>query len=132
MATTTVQTLDVSQALADLLGDIEGLRIYTYVADSFRPDGLIIGQPDIDWTDPTAGFCAATWSFPCTLIVSRNSDLEAQKTLSRLVSEIVIALTTTPVPEGLFSVEPQNARPTTVNTGGSDLPAYQVNVKIRA
>lgn len=131
MAITAAQTVDVAQALSACLGDIDGLRVYEYVADKFYPDGVIIGQPDIDWADETSGWCAATWSFPLTLIVSRNNDKEAQKALGRLVSEIAKALFAAE-PDGITTIEPQNARPTTVNVAGTDLPAYLINVRVRA
>lgn len=130
MAVTTAQTVDVAQVLGSLLETVDGLRPYWYVSDTVRPPAAVIGQPDIDFADAQSGFCAATWTFPVTLITSRANDREAQTDMSRLLMLIVAALAE-PVP-GVFSVEPQDARPSAVTVAGQELPAYQMNIRIRA
>ena len=130
MATTFVETAIVAEELATLLRGVGGLRTAWYVSDVTRPPAAIIGQPDIDFADSQSGFCTAVWLFPITVVVTRNSDRDAQTQMSRLLMEIVAVLATE-VP-GIFSIEPQDARPTSVTLGGVDLPAYLLNVKVRA
>jgi hypothetical protein len=130
MAATTTQTVDVAQTLAAVLCTVDGVRVYPYPADTVRPPAVVIGQPDVDFADTTSGFCAATWSFPLTVITTRANDRDAQTDMSRLLMSIVTTLAE-PVP-GVFSVEPQDARPTTVGVNGQELPGYLLTVKIRA
>lgn len=134
MATTTVQTTDVATAMAELLAEVPGARTYAYVSDATRPPtgggAVVIGQPDLDFADQQSGFCACTWSFPITILVARDQDRQAQKQLSRLVFEVVSALSIDV--EGIFSIEPLDARPTTTDLGGVSLPSYLLNVRVRA
>jgi hypothetical protein len=131
MAVTDATTLDVSLVLSAALADIQGLRVMAYVADASRPPVAIIGQPAIDWADPEAGFCWATWEYPITIITARNSDKEAQAELARLVRDVANALKG-PEPAGVFSIQPLDARPTTATISGQELPAYVVRVQVRA
>lgn len=130
MATTTTSTVDVAERLQELLDGIDGLRSYWYVSDTTRPPAAVIGQPDIDFLDNQSGFCTATWIFPVSVVVPRSNDREAQTQMSRLLMEITGALDTE-VP-GLFSIEPVDARPIVVSIGQQELPAYVVNVRVRA
>lgn len=131
MAVTTTQTTDVAQALGTALGAVTGLRTTWYVSDASRPPVAVIGQPDIDYTDQTAAFCNALWTFPVTIVVARNNDRDAQSDLSRYVNEVAIALRDAN-PDGVFSIEPLDARPTTVTISGQELPAYEMRVAVRA
>lgn len=131
MAVTTAPAVDVARSLEAILAGVEGCRSYWYVADKFRPPGVIVGQPDIDYVDASAGFCFARWEFPLTVIVSRNSDREAQEALSDLVNRIALALDAA-TPADLFSIEPLDARPVVASVAGQDLPAYTVRVAVRA
>jgi len=130
VAVTTKAGADVAQALQAALSGVEGLRVSWYVADTARPPIAIIAQPTIDYTDQSAGFCAASWDFPITIIVSRNGDREAQLALSRLVSEIAQALQEDATP-GVF-IAPISARPLAVNLAGQDVPAYELRALVRA
>lgn len=131
MATTTKQTVGVSQALADLLADVDGLRTYWYVSDTVRAPACVIGQPVLDFTDSTGGFCAAVWDYPLTVVVARASDRDAQTTMSRLLLEIVAALDVEV--DGVFSIEAVDARPAPgVVVSGQELPAYLLNIRVRA
>lgn len=116
--------------LAMALAEVTGLRVQEFVADASRPPVAVIGQPDVDWTDPETGWCMANWEFPITLIVARNSDREAQAQLSRLVAECGQALQTFQV-AGVF-IQPLDARPTVATISGQDLPAYLLRVQVRA
>lgn len=135
MATTTVQTLDLAQVIADALADVEGLRTYAYVADTVRPPSngaaLVIMQPSVDYLDVTAGFCAATWSFPLTLVVTRANERDSQLALSTYLQLITSALTDANAP-GVFSIEPVDASPITAQLSGADMPGYSINVRVRA
>lgn len=131
MTATRLQTDDVAGALATTLAGIAGLRVYTYVADNFRPPGVVIGQPVIDYADPDAGFCSASWSFPCTIVVSRSTDREAQRAMSQFLLDIVTALRTAEV-DGVLSIDPIDARPIPVTVSGQELPGYLLNIRIRA
>ena len=104
-------------ALAGMLEPITDLRVYAYVADTFRPPGVVIAQPDVDFADGQSGYCRATWMYPLTIVVSRSNDREAQSDLSRLLLEVARALDSTP-PPGVFSVEPLDGHPTTANVAG--------------
>lgn len=135
MAVTAAQTTDVAQVLGDLLAAVEGVRVYTYVADTTRPPAgggaIIIGLPVLDFLDETAGFCWARWEFPITIATTRANDRDAQAHLSRLVRDVADALDG-PAPAGVFSVEPMDARPGTAALAGQELPSYQMRVQVRA
>jgi hypothetical protein len=131
MAVTVKATADVAKVLDAILDEIAGLRTYWYVADTVRPPAVIVGQPDIDYADASSGFCFARWEFPLTVIVSRNADRAAQEALSRRTNEIAAALNAAES-DDVFSIEPLDARPTTANVAGQDLPAYLMRVAVRA
>lgn len=131
MAVTTAQTVDVSQALATALADVDGLRVEWYVADKARPPCAVIGLPLIDWNDPDSTFCWARWEFPVAIVTARNNDRDAQVELSRLVRDVANALTG-PTPPGLFDITMLDARPSTTVIAGAELPSYIVRVQVRA
>jgi hypothetical protein len=132
MGTTTAQTTDVAGVLAGLIESVDGLRVYPYVADTVRPPAAVIGQPTLDFVDQSAGFCRATWLFPITIITTRSNERTAQAEMSKLLLEVVTALGGD-APGGVLSVEPLDARPLPgVAVNGQELPAYQLNVRIRA
>jgi hypothetical protein len=131
MVVSAAQAVDVTQALASVLCTVDGLRVYPYVADSTRPPAAVVGQPDIDFADPESGFCFATFTVPITIITTRANDRDAQADLSRLVWQVATALRG-PEPPGVFSVEPQDARPIPVQVSGQELPGYLVTVRVRA
>jgi hypothetical protein len=130
MATPLLETVVIAEELATLLDGVDGLRSYWYISDLVRPPAAVVGQPEIDYLDPASTFCAATWTFPITVVVGRGSDREAQTLMSRLLHEIVAALATE-VP-GIFDISPVDARPITVSIGQQELPAYNLNVRVRA
>jgi hypothetical protein len=129
MVTTTVQTHDLAQAIADVLDGV--VRCYWYVSDLVRPPAVVIALPSVDYEDTLSGFCSATWVFPLTLVVSRNGDRETQVALSRTLQEITTALGSAVVP-GVYTLEPISARPATVTVSGQELPGYNIQVRIRA
>jgi len=131
MAVTAVQTIDITQALASLLADVDGLRIEYYVADKSRPPVAVFGLPSIDFQDPDAGFCYATFECPILIITARNNDREAQHELSRLVCDVANALNAGS-PPGIFSIDLLDARPSVATVSGQELPAYQLRVRVRA
>jgi hypothetical protein len=131
MATTTVETVDISQALATVLEDLDGLRVYWYVSDAVRPPAVVIMQPSVDYLDAQSHFCAATWTFPVVLCVTRANEREAQIALSKHLQLVTSALGSAQIP-GVLSVDPVDARPTTVTVSGVDLPGYAINVRVRA
>jgi hypothetical protein len=130
MATSTAQTTDVAAEIARLLRTVEGLRVHEFVVDTARPPCVVLGQPDLDFVDPDAGFCAATWSFPVNIITARSDAVAAQREMSQMLLDIVTALGAD-VP-GIFSIQAQDARPQTVSVNGSELPSYLLNVRVRA
>lgn len=130
MAVTTARLGDVAATLATLLDAIPGLRSYAHVPDTFRPPGVVIGLPTINYADSSGGFCSASHDFPLTLIVARTSDRDAQAELSRFLAEIVSALDlATPTD---VTIRPQTATPTTASVGGLELPAYALRVLVNA
>lgn len=134
MSAPAVQTTDVTSAMAELLADVPGARTYSYVSDKTRPPtgggAVIIGLPELDFNDSQSGFCACTWSFPITILVARDQDRQAQTQLSRLIFDVVHALSVDV--DGIFSIEPLDARPGTTDLGGTPLPSYLLNVRVRA
>jgi hypothetical protein len=132
MAVTAAQSVDVSQALATLLADVDGLRVEWYVADKSRPPVAVIGLPYIDWQDPDSGFCWATFEVPITIITARSNDRDAQVELSRLVRDVANALNTPGVVPGIFSIDLLDARSGTASIAGQELPAYNMRVRVRA
>lgn len=131
MATTTAQTTDLAQFIAETLEAIEGLRVYWFVSDAVRPPAVVIAQPSVDYADVAAGFCAATWSFPLTLVVGRNNDREAQLALSRFLQAITSALSAAEA-DGVTDVSPVAARPITLNVSGTEMPGYAIDVNVYA
>lgn len=131
MAVTTAQTTDVAQALAVLLDGVSGLRVEPYVSDAARPPCAVIALPRIDWQDPDAGFCWATWDFPITIVTARNSARDAQADLSRLVRDVANALMHPPM-DGIHDIQPLTGDPTTATIAGQELPAYLLRVKVLA
>jgi hypothetical protein len=131
MAGTALQTTDVAKVLQDLIeAGVPGLRVYPYIADTVRPPAAVIGQPSIDFADQSGGFCRAVWLFQVTLLTTRANERVAQAEMSQLILDVVTAL------EGdapVLSVEPLTARPLPgVAVNGQELPAYQLDVRIRA
>lgn len=130
MAVSTRQTTDVTEVLMDLLAAVPNLRTYAFVADNFRPPGVVIAQPSIDFADLDGGFCSAVWTFGLTVVTTRSSDREAQRDMSQLVLDVASALDVQSVP-GALSVEPLTATPTSVSVSGTELPAYTLTVRVR-
>jgi hypothetical protein len=131
MAGTTQETTDVATVLHDLIDTVAGVRVYAYVADIVRPPAAVIGQPVIDFTDSSAGFCRATWAFPVTLVTTRSNERAAQAEMSKLLLDVVTALGGDA--PGVLSIEPLEARPLPgVAVNGQELPAYELSVRIRA
>jgi len=130
MATSTQQTTDVAGELARLLRTVENLRVYEMVLDQARPPCVVLGQPNVDFNDQSGGFCTAVWYFPVNFITARSDPATAQRDLSRMLLDVVAALSTEP--SELFSTEALDARPITVAVGGTELPGYLLNTRIRA
>lgn len=130
MATTTQNTVDVASEVARLLRTVEGLRVHEFVVDTARPPCVVLGQPSIDYVDQAAAFCAATWSFPVSIVTARTDAVAAQREMSRMLLDVVTALAT--VPDGIFSITPIDARPSTATVSGAELPAYLLTVHVAA
>jgi hypothetical protein len=131
MATTTATTVDLAQVLVDILDEVDGLRAFAYAADTARPPAAVVQLPSVDYLDAASYFCAGTWTFPVVLVVSRNNDRDAQASLSKYLQLVTSALGSASVPD-VLSIDPVDARPTTVTLSGNDLPAYAINVRVRA
>jgi hypothetical protein len=130
MAVTTAQTTDVTGALAELLRSVDGLRVHEFVADTARPPCVVIGQPTVDFNDQSGGWCSAVWLVPVNIITARNDAVAAQREMSRMLLDVVGAVRADNT--DVISIEPLDARPIQVAVGGQELPAYLLNVRIRA
>ncbi len=118
--------------LEQMLSSVQNLRVYSFVSDSARVPAAVIGEPVIDFSDRSSGFCMATWLFPSTIITKRSNDKAAHEEMSKLVLDIANALDGE-LPEDIFSVEPLSARPVPgVSINGQELPAYLMEVRVRA
>lgn len=131
MAVTAAQTVDVAAVLAEIIGTVDGLRVTSYVSDAARPPVAVVALPEIDYSDPEVPFCFAAWTFPVAIIVNRNNDRDAQRELSGFVAAVAVALNDAQ-PDGVFDISPLTARPTTVTVAGTDQPAYELRVRVRA
>jgi len=132
VAGTSVETKDLSALLYDIIDALPNVRAYAFIADNVRVPAAVIGQPTLDFTDQSGGFCRAVWQFPVTVITSRSSERNAQAEMSRLLLDIVTALGAAD-PAEVLSLEPLTARPLPgVAVNGQELPAYQLDVRIRA
>lgn len=131
MSSTASKTADVAQVLADVIGTVDGLRVVWWVSDAARPPVAIIAQPEIDYVDPEAPFCFASWLFPVAIVVNRSNDRDAQRELSDFVNAVAVALDGAQVAD-VFDIAPLTARPSTVAVAGTDLPAYELRVRVRA
>lgn len=132
MSVSTATTLDVAQVLAEIIGTVDGLRVVWWISDASRPPVAVIAQPDIDYVDAATPFCFASWVFPVAIVVERNNDRDAQTKLSKYVSAVALALADAVPPDGVFDITPLTARPSTVSVAGTDLPAYELRVRVRA
>jgi hypothetical protein len=130
MATTTAQTTDVAGLLAEQLRTVPGLRVHEFVIDTARPPCVVIGQPSLDFADPDAGFCQATWLFPCNILTTRSDAVAAQREMSQMLLDVVGSLGGDA--PGIFCIEPLDARPIQVAVNGQELPGYLLNIRIRA
>lgn len=130
MAIGTATITDSAEILATVLDPIEGLRVYAYVADTFRPPGVVVGLPEVDYADPASGFCGATYDHALTVVVSRNQDREAQRELSRWVAAIASALRDADTPAG-SAIELRSASPGPINVNGQEMPGYTMRVLVR-
>jgi hypothetical protein len=132
MAGTTQETTDVATVLHDLIKTVPGLRVYPYIADNVRVPAAVIGQPTIDFTDQSAGFCRAVFLFPVTIVTTRSNERAVQAEMSKFLLDVVNALDGY-VSEDILSIEPLSARPLPgVAVNGQELPAYELSVRIRA
>jgi hypothetical protein len=120
----------VAEALADMIGKA-GFRVAWYVPDSFRPPGVVIGQPSVDFAGSPVTFCTALWRFPVTMIVPRASERDAQAALQDGLHTLVEALHG-PAPAGVFQVRCTTADPVTAQVAGQELPGYTLNVDLVA
>lgn len=128
---TATTTVDIATVLEGLLAEVDGLRVYRYVADNFRPPGAVIAMPAKVYDDPAAGFCATSWEFPVSVVVSRNQDRAAQDALARMETEVARVLEAAE-PDDVMTVAVVRSDPATVNVSGVDCPAYNMRVRIRA
>jgi hypothetical protein len=131
MSVTKTRTRDVAAALSAALSNVTGLRVYSYVADTFRPPGVVIGSPERNYADDSAPFGLTAFTFPLALIHSRNTDRDAQEALDDFVDAVAVALDATQEPL-LFSVEPQSAYAQPITVAGQELPGYVMRVLVRA
>jgi hypothetical protein len=131
MATTTTVGTDLAQMIAGALEGIGGLRVYWYVSDAVRPPAVVVAQPSVDYTDTLGGFCHATWTYPLTLVVTRNNDRQAQLDMAAYLQQVTSTLAAITGPD-VYAVEPVEARPTTVTVSGQELPGYAITVRVRA
>jgi len=131
MAVTTAQTVDVSQALAMLLGSVDGLRVEWYVSDRARVPCAVVSLPTLTFDDPDSGFCWALWDYSIALVTARSDPRAAQEELSRLVRDVVNALSHQ-APEGIYDIQMLSATPSTTTIAGQELPSYIVRCQVRA
>lgn len=127
MAVSDATFADTAAMLADALDGIDGLRVYAYVADTFRPPGVVVGLPSIDYLDPLAGFCGSTFEHALTLVVARANDRASQADLSGFVAAVAQALR-----DNVPDVELVDAIPGPINVNGTELPGYTMRVRVRA
>jgi hypothetical protein len=135
MAVTTATTVDVAQVLSAALADVDGLRVEPRPSDKARPPVAIIAQPSIDYRDPEAGFCRATYEFPIAIVTASNNDRDAQLELWRLADAAALAVDRYDTGgTGVFSMTVLRSDPLPggVTIAGQELPAYQLRVQVRA
>lgn len=124
----------VAEALAGVIGTVEGLRSYAYMPDTFVAPGAVVGQPDMLLEGGTrTTFCTVEWSYPITLAVARGSERQAQLDLFGFLDGIVEAINADPQLGGAaMTATVTDARPVTASVNGQDLPAYTVNIRVLA
>jgi hypothetical protein len=123
----------LAEALATAITNgVDGVRAYDYAPDNFAPPGVVIGLPEIVFTEDV-GTCFAAWQFVIVAAVGRQSDRMAHKELHRLMREVFDAL----LADRQLGGEAQtlrfnSARPTVISASGAEFPAYEFLVTVYA
>ena len=110
-------------AIADALGTIEGLAVYTEADKVLSPPCLAIGLPNVEWngntTDPTDAV------FTVGLIASAQRLESLHNTLMEYLPDVSEAL------ERISpNAEIRRASPGTWPNSGVDLPAYLIEIEV--
>lgn len=112
--------MPVADAVAELaaaLAGVAGLRVYTDPAAVVDPPAVAVGPPVLAW-ESYGDACTAT--FPVYVVVAL--DERALARLWELVPAVQAALETT-------QATAQTATPIVFNSGGQDLPAYEITTE---
>lgn len=104
-------------ALKTALKTVEGIKVYTDPAETVDPPAALVGPPRLDW-EGYGPVAAAT--FPVFVIVPLDD--RALQRLWELVPAVQAALETT-------DATARTASPIVFNSGGQDLPAYEITTE---
>lgn len=123
--------MKAAEALADVLGSINGLRSYPLLPDQFSPPGVVVGQPTFDYQTAPEVPCSLQMEVPGYLTVARSSDRQAQVQLLDFVEAIDGVLDKDETLGGrVVHAALLRATPATVSTSGQDLPSYELSFRL--
>lgn len=115
---------EAAQLLGDAMRSLGDVRVYEDLSARVDPPGIVIGLPALSWGAMCPDAQPTQADFPLWVIAAMNS--RAQETLWGLMPRVIEALEAS----GLDAVVPGGASATPYNSGGTDLPSYQLTVEV--
>jgi hypothetical protein len=123
---------DIAMALAEHLSAIPEVRVHAYMPDNFKPPGIVVHQPSINWATSNRTFCTREFTFPVSIVVARTHDRSAQAELDRILTAIEARMDESTDSELLGQMRLMSATPENFSVSGVDLPGYSVTVEVIA
>ncbi len=114
------QISDVRDSLNVALKTVQGLRVYSDLGESMDPPAAIVGPPRLNWEAQCPGPTSARF----LVYVVVGADERALENLWRWVELAADAL------DGVLDATVIRADPGTFNSGGNDLPSYEITVEV--
>lgn len=110
-----------AERLREALRTVEGVRVYEDPAATVRPPGAFVGPPRLQWETG----CPEPTSATFVVIVMVAMDKRALERLMQLVPQVAEA-----IDELLAEAAVMRAEPSVFNSGGTDLPSYEITVEV--
>lgn len=112
---------EAAEQLEVALRTVEGVRVYRDPSATVDPPGVLIAPPRLRWEDYCAG---PPTSATFVVIVMVAMDARAVEELWEWVPLVAAAIDT--VPDAAVAA----ANPGVFNSGGTDLPSYEITVEV--
>jgi len=111
---------DRAEALSEALSTVDGARVYTDPAATIDPPGIVLGPPALFWESG----CLQPTSARFLVYVVETNDDRAIERLWDLVPQVSAVVDLLP------SAAVITANPGTYTSGGTELPAYLIQVEV--